>query len=391
MASEHGLGAQDIKDAISPSRSSTTDQKWLNFRSTGAADGRHYDWKMFMRLEMMNSITCDSPGVLHATDREITTPAHDEVLIRVARVGVCGTDFHIFQGKHPFLSYPIVMGHELAGAVVDAGLGARQLIGERVSVIPYISCGNCVACRNLKPNCCQKIRVLGVHCDGGLSEYITVPAANVFLVRDLAFDQAAMIEFLAIGGHGVSRAVPHVGDRVLVVGAGPIGLSAMIFSALKGCEVTAADLRPERLEFCRNVLSVRNALEVDQEIGDKLRDLTNGDFFDLVIDATGNRIAMESNLEYVAHGGTYLLLGVNRELLSFPDPELHKRETSLLASRNATRADFDDVLLAIQSGKIPTKALLSHRAPLNSVPKVFDTWINPAAGVIKAMIDVADL
>jgi 2-desacetyl-2-hydroxyethyl bacteriochlorophyllide A dehydrogenase len=336
----------------------------------------------------MRAILCDEPGRLTLVERPEPRPAGGEVLVRIRRVGVCGTDFHIFRGKQPFLTYPRVMGHELGGEVVEAPPGSAVRPGQTVAIIPYMSCGQCIACRRGKTNCCQSIRVLGVHIDGGLCDYVAVPESNVLPVEDLTVDQAAMIEFLAISAHGVRRAAPGNGDRVLVLGAGPIGMAAMIFAKVRGAQVTALDLRQDRLAFCREQLGVEETVEADSGAEEKLKRNTGGDFYDLVIDATGHAASMERGFFYVAHGGTYVFLGIVQGALSFSDPEFHKRETTLLASRNATRQDFETVLAAIRAGQVPTAALNTHRATLEEVPGVLPQWITADAGVVKALVEV---
>ncbi len=336
----------------------------------------------------MRSLVCARPGALAVEERSQPAPGEGEVLVRIRRAGVCGTDLHIFQGSHPFLEYPRVIGHELSGEVADRGPGCTVPLGQQVYIIPYLSCGACVACRRGKTNCCQRIGVLGVHIDGGMADYVCVPEANVAAADGVTLDQAAMVEFLAIGAHAVRRASPRAGDRILVVGAGPIGIGCMLFAGLQGGVVTALDLRPDRLDFCRKQLDVDHAVVAGANASEKLSALTAGDFFDIVIDATGNAKSMMAGLDYVAHGGTYVLVSVVRDTISFPDPEFHKRETTLLGSRNATPEDFSKVFDAMREGRVATDALITHRVPLETAPGSFPLWIKPEAGVIKALIEI---
>ncbi len=192
----------------------------------------------------MLSVICESPGVLRSEQRDTPLRGAGEVLLRVSRVGICGTDLHIFTGNQPYLSYPRVMGHELSGIVVEAEPQTKLAAGDAVYVMPYLSCGQCVACRQGKTNCCVNIKVLGVHRDGALAEYLSVPAQFVHKADGVTLDQAAMLEFLAIGAHAVCRADVQPKERVLVVGAGPIGMAAMIFAGLRGGEVTCSIRAP---------------------------------------------------------------------------------------------------------------------------------------------------
>ena len=315
-------------------------------------------------------------------------PGPDEVLVRIRRAGVCGTDLHIFEGSHPFLNYPRVIGHELSGEVAEAPPASAWAEGDRVCVIPYLSCGHCIACRKGKTNCCQMISVLGVHTDGGMADYVCLPEANLISAKDVSLDEAAMVEFLAIGAHAVSRAAPSRKDRVLVVGAGPIGIGCAIFAGLSGGSVTVADTRRDRLDFCVAQLGVEHIVEPGADVIETMSKLTSGDFYDVVIDATGNARAMMAGLDYVAHGGAYVLVSVVRDTIAFADPEFHKRETSLLGSRNATRKDFETVMAALAAGDIPTASLLTHRAGLEESAGLFPHWIAPETGVIKAIIEI---
>jgi 2-desacetyl-2-hydroxyethyl bacteriochlorophyllide A dehydrogenase len=331
-------------------------------------------------------VVCAEPGQLKVEQRPKPHRGEGEVLVRIRRIGVCGTDMHIYCGNQPFLSYPRVMGHELSGEVEEAPPGSALTAGDPVYIIPYIACGICVACRKGKENCCTNIGVLGVHRDGGLAEYLNVPQAFVKKAEGLTLDQAAMIEFLAIGAHAVRRGSPGNGDKVLVVGAGPIGIAVALFAKLRGADVTAIDGREDRLAFCRDKIGVDATFAVGPATRDELALRTGGDFFDVVFDATGSPKAMEAGFAYVAHGGTYVLVSIVSADIGFSDPEFHKRETTLMGSRNATAEDFALVAQAMRDGLVPTDALHTHSAPLADLPATFPGWMEPSAGVIKAIV-----
>lgn len=335
----------------------------------------------------MLTVICESPGHLQALERPRPDRAPGEVLLRVKRVGVCGTDLHIFTGNQPYLSYPRVMGHELSGVVEEADAGSGLAPGDAVYVMPYLSCGHCVACRQGKTNCCVRIQVLGVHRDGAFTEFLTVPHGFVHRAEGVTLDQAAMVEFLAIGAHAVRRGDVQPGQRVLVVGAGPIGLAAMIFSRLRGGVVTAIDGRQDRLDFARHEVGVAAAVPLGEGDEAELSRLTDGEFFDVVFDATGNLAAMERGFRFVAHGGRYVLVSIVQGDVKFSDPEFHKREATLLSSRNATTEDFETVLAALRAGLVPDGALATHRLRLAEVPAGFSRLLDPAEGVIKAIVE----
>lgn len=336
----------------------------------------------------MKALICHEPGRLSLIGRPEPVPGEGEALIRIRRIGICGTDFHIYQGKHPFLEYPRVMGHELSGTVELAPEGSGLAVGQAVYIVPYLSCGTCHACRKGVSNACMNIKVLGVHCDGGMAEYLCVPVQNVVPAGSASLDDAAMIEFLAIGAHGVKRGSITAQDRVLVVGSGPIGMSAIIFAKARGAHVTVMDLRADRLGFTLDVLGADQMLVADASAEAEAGRLTSGDFYDVVIDATGNAAAMQRGFGFLAHAGRYVLVSVVRTDITFSDPEFHKREATLFASRNAQPDDFAEVVRQMEAGKVPTRALNTHRGSLSDAPSLFDAWLRPEGGVIKAMLEV---
>jgi 2-desacetyl-2-hydroxyethyl bacteriochlorophyllide A dehydrogenase len=335
----------------------------------------------------MLTVICETPGTLSALERTRPVRGENEVLLRVKRVGVCGTDLHIFTGNQPYLAYPRVMGHELSGIVEEAPAGGSLAAGDAVYVMPYLSCGHCIACRRGKTNCCVNIQVLGVHRDGAFTEYLSIPAQFVHKAEGITLDQAAMVEFLAIGAHAVRRAEVKTGERVLVVGTGPIGMAVLTFSKLRGATVTALDTRADRLRFCTEQLGAAAVVQIGENDVEQLSALTDGDFFDVVFDATGNPKAMERGFQFIAHGGKYVLVSIVRDAISFSDPEFHKREATLLASRNATVEDFETVVKAMRAGQIPDQALNTHRLALADVPTRFSSLLDPTAGVVKAIVE----
>lgn len=332
----------------------------------------------------MKTIVCDAPFSLSVIERAVPVRGEGEVLIKVRRVGLCGTDYHIYAGRQPFLEYPRVIGHELAGEVAEAPEGSGLAPGQVVTINPYLPCGECVACRRGKPNCCAKIRVLGVHIDGGMCDYVTVPAEAVVPVGGLTLDQAAMVEFLSIGLHAVKRGAVAPGQRVLVVGAGPIGVGVALFARLAGAKVLLVDTSVARLARAGDLAI--DVLAVDDGLAEALSARTDGEFYDCVFDATGNITAMCRGLEFVAHGGSYVLVSVVKDELRFPDPEFHKRETSLLASRNATREDFEDVIARIADGSIPTDKLHTHSLDAPDLPVRLPELAGAPDTVLKAIV-----
>ena len=336
----------------------------------------------------MQALICTSPGVFNYDNIESPTPAPGEALLRIRRIGICGTDLHAFQGTQPFFTYPRILGHELAAELVEPNGAAGFVPGEAVGFIPYFNCGECIACRNQKPNCCVRIKVCGVHIDGGMVEYLTVPLTSLLKSEGLNSDALALVEPLAIGAHGVRRANIQAGEYVLVIGAGPIGLGTMEFARIAGAKVIALDINDHRLAFCKDRLRVEhviNATNIDPYT--TLHEITNGDMPTVVIDATGSQKAINNALNYLAHGGRFVLIGLQKEPISFSHPEFHKREATLMSSRNATRQDFEHVIHCMKEGLVDPTTYITHRVKFSEVKDKFPAWTDPASGVIKAIVE----
>lgn len=336
----------------------------------------------------MKAVVCEKPGEIGLVNRPVPEAGDGEVLLKVQRVGLCGTDFNIYGGKHPFLEYPRIMGHELSGEVASAPAGSQFKAGDAVIVNPYLPCQTCVACRQGKPNCCVSISVLGVHDHGGMCEYLAVPELALYPAGNLTPDQGAMVEFLSIGAHAVSRGKVTAGQRVLVVGIGPIGLGAALIARLKGADVAVLDANSARIDKARDVFGFDKAVRLSDTTRDELAALTDSEFFDVVFDATGNAKAIEAGFELVAHGGSYVLVSVVKDTISFADPEFHKREMTLIGSRNATREDFEHVVAWIESGDLPTDKLHTHSCSLAELPQKLPEWSASPDEVIKAIAKI---
>ncbi|SMC84614.1 2-desacetyl-2-hydroxyethyl bacteriochlorophyllide A dehydrogenase [Fulvimarina manganoxydans] len=329
-------------------------------------------------MDKMACGLCVEPGHFTLEERPVPSEAPDGwVLVDIAAVGLCGTDYHIFEGKHPFLAYPRVIGHELSGHIVN-GPDA----GELVVINPYLSCGTCRACRRGKPNCCTAIEVLGVHRDGGMCKRIAVPRANLYPATGLTAQQAAMVEFLAIGAHAVARSGVGEGDLVLVAGAGPIGLGTALFARLAGAKVHLLDRSAARLALMADKFGFTDTHRVGEDI------LTGeaAEGFDAVFDATGNATAIEAGFPLVAHGGSTILVSVVKDDITFKDSEFHKRESRIIGSRNALAEDFQRVMQAIRDGHVPTDAIASEIVPLSELPNRFASLVEDREHLIKVLV-----
>lgn len=335
----------------------------------------------------MRGLVCVKPREFAYRDVALEPLKNDHVLLKIQRIGICGTDLHAFEGTQPFFSYPRILGHELAGDVCDWN-GVTPRDGARATLTPYFNCGICIACRNGRPNCCATLNVCGVHSDGGMVEYLQVPADKL-ITSDLSYDELALVEPLAIGAHGIRRAQVQPGEFVLVVGAGPIGLGIMEFARIAGGQVIAMDINEDRLEFCRSRLQVPYTVNASSpDSVNNIRDITSGDMPTVVIDATGHLGAIERGFEFIAHGGRYVLVGLQRGRIGVLHPEFHKREATLMSSRNATQEDFIQVLSAMREGQVRPTTYITHRIGFDELAGQFASLLDPNARVVKAMVSM---
>jgi 2-desacetyl-2-hydroxyethyl bacteriochlorophyllide A dehydrogenase len=334
----------------------------------------------------MKQLTCTEPGNFAYSEISKPFPGKGETLLRIHRVGICGTDLHAYEGTQPYFSYPRILGHELAAEIVSTDAPGFAA-GEAVTVIPYFHCGTCIACLSGKPNCCAKLQVLGVHIDGAMSEYITVPSYSLVKSGGLDYDELALVEPLAIGAHGVRRAAIQKDEYTLIIGAGPIGLGTMEFARIAGGKVIAMDVQENRLYFCKTQLQVPYVINAKEEqVQDRLLEITNGHMPTVVVDATGNLTAINTAFQYLAHSGRYVLVGLQKGEILVSHPEFHKREATLMSSRNATREDFMHVMNSMQKGELRPANYITHRVSFHQVKDQFSSWLDPANAVIKAMV-----
>ena len=341
----------------------------------------------------MKAIQLEKPQSFRAIDiGEPTAPGSGEALLRIHRIGICGTDYGGFLGKMPFYSYPRIPGHELGVEVLAVGEGVTNVQpGDRCSVEPYMNCQKCYACRRGLTNCCESNQTLGVMCDGGMCERMLLPARKLHVSRKLTYEQLALVETLAIGCHAVDRGGVQAGHNVLVIGAGPIGLSAIEFVKVAGANCIVLDMNEARLAFCRERLGVPHTIVAKGDGSEmkRLHELTHGQLADVVIDATGHHVSMSQALNYCAFGGRLVLVGITQQELCFPQaPAMHRRELTLLGSRNALSRDFARIIRLIEDGTIDTRPWITHRANFEAMIGQFPTWLKPETGVIKAIVAV---
>ena len=343
-----------------------------------------------METTEIEAIRLEEPGRFQRiTIPEPARPGPGEALVRVHRIGICGTDIHAYLGNQPFYTYPRIPGHELGVEVVEVGADVTDVKpGDRCSVEPYLNCQTCIACRRGRTNCCRSLQVLGVHTDGGMRPLFIVPARKLHKSDTLSTDQLALVETLGIGCHAVGRGQPEAGENVLVIGAGPIGLSVILFARLAGSRITVLDLNRKRLDFCLQAMGVDHTIVADEEAFKTIEDLTDGDMPTVVFDATGSPRSMCNAFNYVAHTGKLVFVGLVTSEITFADPMLHAREITLLASRNARPDEFKRIIHLIEDGSIDTRAWITHRTSFDAIATDFPQYTQPETGVIKAVVEI---
>jgi 2-desacetyl-2-hydroxyethyl bacteriochlorophyllide A dehydrogenase len=337
----------------------------------------------------MQTIVLTTPGHFELSDTAPPdAPRKNEAQVRIHRVGICGTDLHAFTGKQPFFSYPRVLGHELAVEIValgEADFTHYLRVGEICCVRPYLNCGECGACRRGFENACMNMQVLGVHRDGGMREMMNVPIDKLHKAA-LTADELALVEMLSIGAHAVRRAHIMPGETALVIGAGPIGLGVSQFAYLAGARVLMLDISDSRLAFAAQQPGIAATIDAKQDVLEQLKALLPDDLPTVVFDATGSAQSMMKAFEYVAHGGRLVFVGLFQGDVTFHDPDFHRREMTLLATRNAQKQDFNTVIRALETKRVAVQSWITHRASPQQLLDNFASWTDPAAGVVKAML-----
>ncbi len=336
----------------------------------------------------MKYIICEKPGEFLLKEKEEPKRKPGEVLLRVKKVGICGTDLHAYTGNQAFFTYPRILGHELATQIIEIDENERGLkAGDNVVIMPYLNCNQCIACRNGKTNCCTSMRVLGIHTDGGMQEKITVPIDLLIPAQNLNDNEMAVVEPLAIGAHAIRRAQLQKGENIVVVGCGPIGIGIMKLAQLAGARVIAIDMNQQRLDYAKNEIGVDYVVKGGADAVEKVKEITDDDMCTIVFDATGHKGALESGPDYMSHGGSYVLVGLSKGELTFTHPAIHAKETSILCSRNATLEDFEHIISVLSKGDFPIDSFVTHNVDCTEMIEHFDSWLDPANGVIKATVN----
>jgi 2-desacetyl-2-hydroxyethyl bacteriochlorophyllide A dehydrogenase len=337
----------------------------------------------------MKYIVCEEPNKFDLKHKDAPQKEDNKALLAIKRIGICGTDLHAFKGNQPFFSYPRILGHELASEIIEVETNDKGLtVGDKVVIIPYINCEKCDACLGGKPNCCQNIKVFGVHTDGGMQETISFPTRLLIKANDLSFNEISIVEPLAIGAHAIRRAGVVSGQTVVVVGCGPIGIGIIQLCKYLGAIVIAVDINDHRLAMVKEQFGADHAVNALNDPAEKIKEITDGHLAQVVFDASGSKRAIESGTDYMKHGGSYVLVGLFKGDLNFTHPKIHAKETTLMCSRNATLEDFEFVMKVMRSGQFNSKAYITSDVPFEKILSDFDQWASPDSKDIKVVVSI---
>lgn len=337
---------------------------------------------------MMRALAIDAPGSAHVVERPRPTPGAGEALVRVRRAGLCGTDLSTFLGKNPLVSYPRVIGHEIAGTLEvlgDAVSGWRA--GASVTLSPYKNCGACAACRHNRPNACRNNQTLGVQREGALAEFAVVPADRLFTSASLSLDHLALVEPFCIGMHAVRRARVAADDAVLVMGCGGVGAGAVAAAAGRGARVIAMDVDPHKLAQAMALGAADTVVSSDADAAEHIRAITGGEGPDVVIEAVGKPATYRLALDLVAACGRIVYIGWVKGDIALEARQIVAKEVDILGSRNATD-EFAEVIALFESGRIDPLALVTNRVPLDEVPTMFARWAERPESVGKILVEI---
>lgn len=338
----------------------------------------------------MKALAITEPGKTAYVERTAPKPAPGEVLLQVQRIGYCGSDLSTFRGLNPLVQYPRIPGHEIAGVVIEttADVPAEISRGMKATVVPYTACGKCPSCRAGRSNACQHNQTLGVQRDGAMTELIAVPWKKL-RAAPLSLEELALVEPLSVGFHAAARGRVTSADTVLVLGCGMIGLGAIAAAGLNlGANVIAADIAPAKLALAQKAGARHVINSKEENLHDRLSALTNGEGPNVVIEAVGAVETYQAAVTEVAFAGRVVYIGYGKTPVSYETKNFVLKELDILGSRNATDADFDQVIALLRSGRYPTAETITRSVPWSDAADALAAWAQNPAAVTKIQVQL---
>lgn len=337
----------------------------------------------------MKAVFINAPGEVEIKQIEKPVPKQGEALLKILYGGICGSDLGSYRGSMAYFSYPRTPGHEFAAEIIEIGANDQGLKkGMIVTCNPYFNCENCYSCKRGLVNCCTTNQTMGVQREGAFAEYITMPIERIYDGKGIPAKTLALIEPFCISYHGVSRANVQKGDKVLIIGAGTIGVLAAVAAKAKGGEVYISDVAQGKLDYAKEFGVDGVILNDSPENFEKaVSDVTNGNGFDVAIEAVGLPSTFQNCIDAAAFGGKVVLIGVGKKNLDFNFTMIQKKELNIFGSRNALKKDFLELIDLVKSGEVPLEKIVTNTYKFDDVAKAFEEFHKNAGKMLKVVID----
>lgn len=338
----------------------------------------------------MKSIVINKPGDVSIIEMEKPIPKKGEALLKLLYGGVCGSDLGSYRGTFAYVSYPRIPGHEFSAEIIEIEENDKGLEpGMIVTCNPYFNCTECYSCKRGLVNCCTTNQTMGVQREGAFSEYITMPIERIYDGKGLPPKTLALIEPFCISYHGVSRADVQMGDKVLVIGAGTIGVLAAVAAKAKGAEVYISDVSEKKLEFAVKEFGLAGSIlnESPESFEEKVDMITDGNGFDVAIEAVGLPSTFQNCIDAAAFGGKVVLIGVGKKNLDFNFTMIQKKELNIFGSRNALKKDFIELIDLIKEGKVDLEKIVTNTYQMEDAKRAFKEFDENAASMLKVVIE----
>jgi threonine dehydrogenase-like Zn-dependent dehydrogenase len=333
----------------------------------------------------MKAVSLQAAGQARVVEVDEPVRRPGELLLKVEMVGLCGTDLNSFRGNNPLITFPRIIGHEIAATVIEGSPSVPR--GTRVTVLPYTSCGACASCLSQRFNACQNNQTFGVQRDGALTEWISVPEAKVY-ASPLSLKELCIVEPLTVGAHAVSRGRVTAGDTVAVYGCGGVGLGAIAASAFRGARTIAIDLDDTKLATARSAGATDIIHSSYEDVHARLQEITDGHGPSVVIEAIGLPQTFQSAVEEVAFAGRVVYIGYAKQPVTYDTKLFVQKELDIMGSRNALPQDFREVITMLESGRFPVHNAVSAVISLDEAPAMLERWSQSPASFTKIMVKI---